>query len=251
MLNFDKYDSKKFEADRWYRAMVILTEAKKHDIEMFNTLVSGRKLPKLADVDDYFVGVKKIAEQTGISTKYLNWAARKICDEYCDVITDGFARWGFKNAKEAAEYMACGGRVDKFIRTWGKFKEKVLKYMRSEEWKAMEAKRGEYLEESMSDARTTTVEYYNEPLSNFDYETLDRIGDIGDKDQKIRYLLMQLYRHHITEYVKLIPHGAPKDVRKLETMLISEDLESAIRELYPTIVKHLDEMDLYGGQYIC
>lgn len=251
MLNFDKYDNKKLETDRWYMAMAILTEAKKHDVEMFNTLVSGNKLPRLADVDDYFVGVKEIAEQTGITTKYLNWAARKICDKYYDIITDGFARWGFENAKKAAEYMACGGSVNKFIRTWGKFKEKVSKYMRSEEWKAMEAKRDEYFKESMSGARIATVEYYNEPLSNFDYETLDRIGDLGEEDQKIRYLLMQLYRHHITEYVKMIPHGAPKDARELETMTISEDLESAIRESYPTIVKNLDEMDLYGGKYIC
>ena len=98
MLNLDKYDNKKLGANRWYMAMAILTEAKKNDIEMFNTLVSGSKLPRLADVDDYFVGVKEISVQTGITTKYLNWAARKICDKYFDIISDGFARWGFENA---------------------------------------------------------------------------------------------------------------------------------------------------------
>ena len=147
--------------------------------------------------------------------------------------------------------MECGRKIDKFIRNWSEFKEKVEKYMRSEEWKSMEAKRKEYMEESISGSRRTVVEYYDEPLSDFDYDTLDRIGDTGKKDQKIRYLLMQFYRHHITEYVKLIQYGAPKDARELATMSISEDLESAIRELYPTIVKNLDEMDLYGGRYLC
>lgn len=242
MLNFDKYDDGQLVVNKWYRAMAILTEAKKHNIDIFKTLVAGRKLPRLADVDDYFADIKEISKQTGITVYYLRQAARKICDKYSDIISDGYAKWGFEDANEAAEYVECGGSAEDLPEDSDEFSVKISRYVGSKEWKAMEEQRKKYLKESMRCKKKTVTEYYDEPLSNFDYKTFWKIGENGKKDQRIRYLLMQFYRHHITEYVKLIPHGAPKDARELSTMLISRDLEVAIRKLYPMVVRNLEEM---------
>lgn len=242
MLDLDKYDKEALDTDKWYRAMAILTEAKKNDIELLKVLLAGRKLPKLADVDDYFVGVKELSRQTGITVYYLRQVARKICDKYNDIITDGYAKWGFEDADKAAEYIECGGLAKNLAGDQEEFKSRIAEYIGSKEWKAMEAQRRRYYKQIVSQKRKTVVEYYDEPLSNFDYRTFWKIGDNGKKDQRTRYILMQFYRHHISEYVKLVPYGAPKDARSLATFPISAGLVMTVRRMYPTVVENMEEI---------